>query len=746
MVTAEEQTKPVAEQENVLADLRRYFAVISKRKWWTIFTILFAISAALIFTKVREPVYRATAIVLIDNSPPKILTGIKDVVQVGGENYPAQQDYFRTQIKIIAGIEVLSRVVQTLRLYEEPEYLEVESLDQVTEEEKQRLISEKIPEKELHNKLIVSQVRDTNLVEISIEDKNPWRAAQLANEIAFAYRDLNMEYRRAVLAEANSELQKMVERYRQQKDDADNKVLEFEREHTVGSFTVMKQALEDRVRMLLQRQGELLLKKSDLEARKKRIKELEKAEDAFSLPLEQILTSSLIISLKEQVMQLRNEKVALLTTLGEKHPRLQAIEEQLRLATDALKKEVNAFLEQVDGDYKEVIDALAEVDSLVEKAEKELAEMARLDLEYSALLEQKKSANEVYRFVSGRFTETSLSEQVETNNVRLQEIARPPDKPVRPDLVLSVALGGVLGIALGIAFAFLIELLDNTVKSREEVEAALGAVCLGVVPSIPSANKSSNKARTQDPYVVERDFYVVQNPKSSVAEALNTLRTNLVFALPSKKIGSIVVSSPNPFEGKSTVAVALALTMARFGARTLVVDADLRRPRLHKTFDCASEEGISTVLVGKTPVDNAVVSTSFENLYLLPCGPVPPNPSDLLVTKRAKEVFVSLREKFDVVIVDSPPLIPVSDARILARYTDGILIVVKIGSTTRESLVQARREISSVDGRILGAVLNDLDIRRRRYYGYSYYGYYGKYPSYSYYHEDEEKSKDESDS
>jgi capsular exopolysaccharide synthesis family protein len=746
MVTAEEQAKPSDGQENVVADLKRYLVVISKRKWWALVTFLFALSAALIFTKVREPVYRATAVILIDTSPPKVLAGIKEVVQLGGDSYAAQQDYCRTQLKIIEGTEVLSRVVQTLRLFDEAEFLEVESLDRITEEERQRRISEKIPEKVLRKKLKVSLVRDTNLIEVSVEDKNPWRAAQLANEIAYAYRDLNIEYRRAVLAEANSELQKMVERYRQQKEEADNKVLEFERQHTIGSFAVMKQALEDRVRMLFQRQGELLLRKSDLEARRKRIKELEKAGDAFSLPLEQILTSSLIISLKEQVMQLRNEKAALLTTLGEKHPRLQAIEEQLKLAQDSLKNEINAFLKQVEGDYKEVMDALAEVNSLMSKAEEELAKMAKLDLEYNALLEQKKSANEVYRFVSGRFAETSLSEQVETNNVRLQELARPPEKPVKPDFVLSVAVGGLLGVVLGIAFAFLVELLDNTVKSREEVEAILGAVCLGIVPSIPGANKSSGKTRSEDPHVAQRDFYVVQHPKSSVAEALNTLRTNLVFALPSKKIDSIVVSSPNPLEGKSTVTVALALTMARFGARTLIVDADLRRPRLHKTFNCTSDEGLSTVLIGKTSIDDAIVPTTFENLYLLPCGPVPPNPSDLLVTEKAKGIFLSLREKFDIVIIDSPPLIPVSDARILARYTDGILLVVKLGSTTREALVQVAREVSSVDARILGAVLNDLDIRRRRYYGYSYYGYYGKYPSYSYYHEDEGKPEEESDS
>jgi len=746
MVTPQDQTQSVREEDNILKDLTRYWTVISKRKWWASLTFLCTIFAALMFSKMRDPVYRATAIVLVDSSPPKILTGIKEVVQLGGENYAAQQDYLRTQTRIIGGIEVLSRVVQTLRLFEDPEYLEVESLERITEEEKQKRISEKIPEKVLRKKLKVDQIRDTSLVEVSVEDRDPWRAAQLANEIAYAYRDLNIEYRRAVLAEANAELQKMVEKYRQQKEEADSKVLEFERQHAVGSFTVMKQALEDRVKMLLQRQGELLLKKSDLEARRKRVRDLEKVEDPFSLPLEQILTSSLIISLKEQVLKLRNEKVALLTTLGEKHPKLQAIEEQLRLAQDFLRREITAFLKQVEGDYKEVMDALAQVNSLMQEAESELVKMARLDLEYNSLLERKKSADEVYRLVSNRFTETSLSEQVETNNVRLLELARPPDRPVRPDFVLSVGLGGVLGLFLGVALAFLVELLDNTVKSREEVEAALGSVCLGVIPSIPGGDKSSKKPRIEDAYVVERDFYVAKNPKSTIAEALNTLRTNLVFASPSKKIESIVISSPNPFEGKSTVAVALGLTMARFGARTLLVEADLRRPRLHKTFQCSAEEGVSTVLVGKISVDSAILTTSFENLYLLPCGPVPPNPSDLLVTERAKEVFLSLKERFDIVIIDTPPLIPVSDARILARYADGILLVVKLGSTTRESLVQASREVLSVDGRILGAVLNDLDIRRARYYGYGYYGYYGRYSSYSYYHEHEKKSDDESDS
>ncbi len=721
--------------------VHRFTFVLSRRKWWALLTFVAILGAVTLYTRHRRPVYRATASVIIEASPPRVLAGVKEVVELGSTNYWIAREYFQTQQKVIAGLEVASRVVEKLRLDEDPEFLGLPPGKPVDEKERLRRIANKVPARILQERITVEPVRDSTLVTVSVDDHDPQRAAEIVNEVVFAYRDQNIDYRRAVLDEANSELAKMVERYRREKEEADQKLLEFERAHNVGSFQASKEALQAWVKTLHDRRGELELKKSELEARRARVRRLMAAGNWFSVPLESVLTSSLLIGLKSRLVELRDQRTGLAVTYGEKHPKILALEEQIREMEATLKSEVRAHLAQAEGDYQEVVSSLAEVEALLRQAETDLSEMGALELDYNTLLERKNTSTDVYKQVHDRFMETTLSAQVETNNVRIQELARVPERPIRPDLRLAVAVGGLVGILLGVGLAFLMETLDNTVKGREDAERLVGAPCLGVIPSIPGAHKGNRGPREEDPGVIERDFYPLHKPKSQVSEALNTIRTNLLFVLPDRKIRTIVVSSANPREGKSTVVTMLGITLARFGSRTVLVEADLRRPRLYRTFGIEANAGLSSLLVGDgVPLESTVQPTSVPNLDVLPCGPVPPNPSDLLSTPRFEAILKDLQSRYDTVILDSPPVIPVADPRIISGVVDGLVLVVKVGRTTNESLVQVRRELAAVSARTLGVILNDLDVRRRGYeygYGYGYGGYYGD--RHGYYTRDEDE-------
>jgi capsular exopolysaccharide synthesis family protein len=736
----------VDEQGDLGRQIKKLTFILNKRKWWVILTLLVVVAATILYTKRQKPVYRATASVIIDTTPPRVLSGVKDVVELGSTNYWAMHEYLQTQYKIITGLEVCERVVAKLHLDEDLAFLGVPPDQTITDEERAERIAAKVPARILQGRLTLEPVRDSMMALVSADDPDPARAADVANEVAFAYRAQNIDYRRAATQEANAELRDMVEKYRERKEKADQDLLEYEKGHAIGSFAVRKQAIEDRVKLMSERQGQLLLKRSDLEARIARVKRIEAAGDVFSVPLDTVLGNALISGLKSKYIELRDQRTSLATHYGERFDKVKALDEQMAAILDAIKAEVRVHLAAIRGDYDEVVGALKQIDARLAEANRDLSELAAMQVEYNMLAERKKDGYQVYDQVRSRFMEINLSAQVETNNVRIHEMAQVPARPLKPDLRLNLALGGFLGLLLGLGLAFLVEQLDNTVKGREDVERFTGVPCLGMIPSIPGQRQ--RRRRSKDATLRQRDFYVMENPKSQASEAMNTIRTNLMFIAPERRVRTILVTSGSPWEGKSTVVIALGITMARFGSRTLLVDTDMRRPRLHRTFGLEAERGLSTLLLGGERIEDVVAHTDVPNLDLLPCGPVPPNPSDLLRMEKLGKLLVELQQRYDTVILDSPPVIPVADPRILSGMADVVVLVVKLGHTTTEGLRTVRRELGAVGAPLVGTILNDLDVRRGGYgYGYAYgygYGYYGTkhgyygYPSI----EDEKKPAD----
>lgn len=726
--------------------IKKFTYILGKRKWWALITMAIILAGVALYTQRMSPVYRATSALIIESKPPRVLSGVNDVVELGSNNYWTTREYFQTQYKVIRGIEVCDRVVKAMNLDAEPAFLGAKPNEVLDDAERQRRIVSKTPARTLQSRISVDPVPNSMMVMVSVDDADPQMATDLANEIVLAYRAQNIDYRRAMTQEAYSELQDMVGKYREEKESADQKLLDFEREHSIGSFESRKAALEKRIEMLNEREATLLMKRSDLGARVDRVKKLAGASDQFSVPLDTILNSSLVTSLKTKYVELRDERTSLAVEYGEKHPRILALGGQMTALEQTLQQEVSTYLKVVRGDFEEVVSSLTQTRNLLEDANANLSELGVLQVEYNALAERKKDSSEVYDQIRNRFTEINLSAQIETNNVRIHELAQQPRRPIRPDIRLNLALGLLVGSVLGLGLAFLVEQLDNSVKDREEVERLSQVPCLGIIPSIPGPRKI-RRSRRRDVSLSDRDFYVVANPKSVIAEAFNTIRTNLLFAAPDRTIRTLLVTSGSPWEGKSTVVISMGITQARYGAKTLIVDTDMRRPRLHRSFKIEADVGLSNVLVGTASIDQAVVATEFENLHLLPCGPVPPNPSDLLRMERLANLINDLKDRYDTIILDSPPVIPVADPRILSGLVDGVVLVVKLGTTTTEAVTSVSRELEAVKAPLLGTVLNDLDIKRRGYgyrygygYGYGQYSYGSGYYSYPSISDNEDKS------
>jgi capsular exopolysaccharide synthesis family protein len=303
---------------------------------------------------------------------------------------------------------------------------------------------------------------------------------------------------------------------------------------------------------------------------------------------------------------------------------------------------------------------------------------------------------------------------LQVSNVRILDRARPNPTPIRPSTSRNLALALVLGLLGGVALAFAVDYLDRSVTTQEQVEEQVGLTFLGIVPSLE---------RSADGKV--QDLYVHTVPKSAAAECLRAVRTNLLFMSPDKPLRKLLVTSSGPQEGKTTTATSLAITMAGSGNRVLLVDADMRRPRLHRIFGVRNDVGLSSLILGEGRLTETLCETAIPALFVLPCGPVPPNPAELLHTAAFQKLLAEMAERFDRVIVDSPPVGVVADAAVMSTHVDGTVLVLKAGRTSREVARKAVRQLRDVNANILGAVLNDLDLHKYGQHAYYYqYGYY----------------------
>ena len=377
-----------------------------------------------------------------------------------------------------------------------------------------------------------------------------------------------------------------------------------------------------------------------------------------------------------------------------------------------------------EAEFREVADTERQLGALIAGAKRESFELNRRQIDFSKLKREQDNNQRLYDIVLARLKDTELFGHQANNNVSVLDAALVNRSPVKPNRKTVVVIAVIIGLIGGLGLALFFEYLDNTVKTHDDIEKFLGVSFLGLVPSIREQGQENlTKAESGR----NRDLHSHRRPKSSVAECVRSIRTNLLFMTPDTHLKRLLITSAGPQEGKTTVATNIAITMAQSGSRTLLVDTDMRRPRIHRAFGIVNDSGMSSLIVGQAKPEDVIRETIVPNLYLLPCGPVPPNPAELLHTQRFKQIVQELDGMFDRVIFDSPPVGAVADALILSGDVDGVVIVVKAGRTVREVALRTKMSLDDVNARIFGVVMNDVDLERR---GYGYYYYYQRYGYY----------------
>jgi capsular exopolysaccharide synthesis family protein len=368
------------------------------------------------------------------------------------------------------------------------------------------------------------------------------------------------------------------------------------------------------------------------------------------------------------------------------------------------------------------------VQGALDQANRVGLELNLQEISHRRLQRERDNTSKLYGTLLERTAQTDLTRALQVAYVRVIDRALVPGSFISPRVNSAVMIGTLLGLLLGMAIAIALDQLDRVIHTVEDAEAT-GITVLGVIPHIDQNATALNtgayrrKRRDRPEHLGHRDLTVHNHPKSSVAECCRTIRTNITFMSADRPRKTLVVTSASPREGKTTVSISMAISLAQSGKRILIVDTDLRKPRIHRSFGKPLNRGVTTILVGEHTAKEAIQETGIPGLSLLASGPIPPNPSELLHTEQFKQLIADLAKQYDHLILDSPPLAAVTDAAVIAPQVDGTILVIHTQRTTREALRSALRQLRDVNGQLVGGVLNEVDLATHRY-GHSSYYYY----------------------
>jgi polysaccharide biosynthesis transport protein len=427
-----------------------------------------------------------------------------------------------------------------------------------------------------------------------------------------------------------------------------------------------------------------------------------------------VLANPLVQQLRSELMALQRQQAQIAEKFGARHPDLIKAREQVAAADTRLRAEIGKVLTSVRNEFEAARATEASLDQTLEAQKRETLAHNGNDVEFVLLQRDADSNRQIWQNLQQRVNEFAVTRERRTSNVRIVDAAEVPQTPIGENVRKNLRYGGLGAFFLGLCVAFCLEYFDSHVKTPEQIKTELGLPFLGLVPLVdwPTLPGPLIKADTASEQ---------SGVPPGFGEAFRKLRTNVRLSIPDEGPQPLLITSASMGEGKTVVAGNLAATLALANHRVLLIDADLRRPRLHKVFDIPQEPGLSNLLVGQTTASQAIRKTSMPGLYVLPSGTVPPNPSELLESKRFKDFLAHLGPYVDWVLIDSPPVLPVTDAMVLSQHVSGVVLVMSADSTPLQAARAAIEQLDAAHARILGAVLNRVDLDRRAYYYAAHY-------------------------
>jgi capsular exopolysaccharide synthesis family protein len=709
---------PADDTEPLLSlDFGRYFGALRKYAWLVIAIVAIVVTGTVVYTSRKPKIYEARASVQIEPRLPDLLGQGQDLMAGGGMGGTA--DYYKQQKQVLGSYKLLRQTVEQHQLH----------LVLLSERDR--------ADKKLDDQLDVA----TRLLQEAIAIKYPDQdrimyvvvrsdSAKLAAQIANFHVDTFVQYSRGLLStdtrQASDALSTEFDDSEKKLRDAEASLYKFQKENDLLAVS-----LEDRQSLTSSNITSYTVKRNEARARRieigSRLERMRKYADfdVLQSPILLLGEQASFEALRAQYYGERNKFIEIEKQFGPKHSEYQMQRAKVDDLLSALSTEAKRLLTGLQEQHQAALGTEQALQAEVDRFTKEALELGPKIVAYNELVRRRKSVEDRYNILRTRLSASELSGRmtgkIEATNVKPLDPALVPTEPVSPKLRVNVAGAAILSLVLGFGLVLLIVFLDRSVKNVADAQQATGVPVLGVVPMLEDLGGGREDDR-------KRDLYVHENPISNVAECCRSLRTNILFSSADRPLKTIVVSSASPREGKTTCVIYLGTTMAQSGQRVLLIDTDMRKPRLHSLAGGSRTVGLSNLILGDRDYDEVIKSTDVPNMFVLPCGPLPPNPAELLMGHRFEKILAELNQRFDRVILDSPPLQPVTDAVLLSKQTDGVILVIQAGKTLREDIKRSANKIRSVGGAIFGVIVNAIEASDRDGYYYSYYGYGTKTP------------------
>jgi len=705
-----------------------YLLVLRKHQWLILSFLLAVVTIVSIATFRMQPVYTAKARIEIDRENSNLLPF------QGVDSYDYMMDldnYIETQSRVLTSETLALQTIRNSGLIPHSELPGGSGSEAITSGS---LANHKRPPElgAFLGSLTVKRVPQSRLLDISFESTSPDLAAQILNAHITNFMEQNFRSKYDATAKATGWLTEQLSELKVKVQNSEDARLSYERQHQIWE-------LDDKRNITTQRLTDLNKELTDAQSdrmRKEALYEFAKAGNIDAVP--QLRENNMLQELNKRRSDQYSRYVDAMNQYGPNFPRVQRLQAQLKELDALLNNEKRNILEALGNEYNAARQREGLLGEALNEQKEEVNQMASYMVEYNILKRDAEGNKTMYDGLLTKLKEATLAAGLKSSNLRWVDPAMVPSTPTRPAKTRNIALSFLVGLVGGIGLALLREYLDNTVKTPDDVETLARLPSLAVVPAFTDENGAGKKSRLHGGISVngheKRIELVAQHlPKSQMAEAFRALRTSLLLSQADHPPQVILVTSALPREGKTTAAANLAVTLAQLGDRTLLIDADLRKPGVGRLLNLADGKyaGLSSYLAGVSSLDLVTVPhPAIPNLVAIPTGPLPPNPADLLSSHKLADAIRQLRSQYKFIVIDSPPIMAATDAVIVSVQADGVLLVVRSGETPKEAFTRARDLLTSVKCHLLGVVLNAVDSSAPDYYySYRYYPYsYGYGP------------------
>ncbi len=715
--------------------LREYLRILIKRKWMVIAVIGGIFMAVAIASLRQTPIYEAVGRIAVNKADSNLIT-FKDSTPV--VDYYDQSD-LDTEVRILQSDLMALQVIRQLNLDRRPEF------GGHSDQKQPNLVADPLQTDSnrtsallagFRGNLHVTLIPNTRIIEIHYNSTDPQLAASAVNTLAATYVEQNFKTKFESTMQASDWLSKQLVDLQMKVETSQEKLVRYQKEHEILGIDEKQNITTEKLDEL---NKEMTMAESD-RMQKEAVYRQTQSNDPEAVAAAivadtagggSVAGSALLDKLREQQAGLKIQVAELSTQFGPSYPKVAQLNNQLKEIDRQLQSETNKAVDHLKGQYLAALQRENMLRGSFEKQKQEANKLNESAIEYSILKRDLDSNRTLYEGLLEKLKEAGVTAGLRSNNFRIIDAARVPTSPSEPNIPRNLSFALVLGVISGVGLAFLLENMDNTVRTPEQAQAISGLPSLGM---IPLGSKSANHGATGKRLALTASKEVVETvtlvrPQSQMAESYRALRTSLLLSNLGAPPKVIMVTSARPQEGKTTTSINSAIVLAQKGVRVLLVDADLRRPSIHKTLGMGPRSGLSNVLTGSATVQQTIATSPIlPNLFIMPAGTPPPNPAELLASSHMKDLLAELREQFDHIVIDTPPTLSVTDAVVLSPRADATILVIRSGQTTKQALRRARDILMQVNAHVAGVLLNAVDLTSPDYY--YYYEYQGKYSQY----------------